>query len=186
MLVDARPAARSGGFLLLLLGVASLSACGDGSDPAPARVGVTAPADSAVVRDDSVEVQGRVRPAGARVLVRGRSATVTGRRFHARVPLNEGPNVIDVGASAPGAAPAWTAVRVSRVVVVTVPDLGGTSGGDAVDSLEALGLSAEVREGNGLLDKLLPGERRVCETSPRAGSEVPKGSRVRLRTSKTC
>jgi hypothetical protein len=163
-----------------------MAACGDGSDPKPARVGVTAPADSTVVHADSVEVRGRVQPAGARVLVLGRPATVTGARFSARVPLREGPNVIDVGASTRGRAPAWTAVRVSRVVVVKLPDLGGVSRGDAVDRLHSLGLTADVHEDHGLLDTLLPGDRGVCEMRPQAGVEVSKGTRVRLTVSKTC
>src|SRR3954451_6552250 len=177
---------RAAGVLLVLVAAGAIGGCGDGPDPKPARLGVTSPVDSAVVRDDSVEVSGVVRPAGARVLVLGRPAAVTGNRFHARVPLDEGRNVIDVGASAPGTATAWRAVRVSRVIVVTVPDLAGASRDDAVDRLEGLGLAADVQEDSGLLDRLLPGERRVCETSPGAGAELSKGSRVRLSVSKTC
>ncbi len=185
MLANARLAARVGG-LLLLLGAGAVGGCGDRSDPRPARLAVRAPADSAVVREESVEVRGRVRPAGARVLVLGRPATVTGGLFRARVPLREGQNVIDVGASARGAAPAWTALRVARVIVVPVPDLAGESRHDAVDSLEALGLAAEVREEQGLLDRFLPGDWSVCETRPQAGAKVPKGARVQLTVSKTC
>src|SRR5215211_2338958 len=185
MLVDARPAAPTAG-LLLLLGAGGISGCGDQSDPRPTRLAVTAPVDATVVRDDSVEVRGRVRPAGARVLVLGRSATVRGRRFSARVPLREGSNVIDIGASGRGSAPAWTAVRVARQIVVTLPDLSGASRDDAVDRLEALGLAADVDEEQGLLDKLLPGDRGVCETRPEAGAELPKGTRVHLTVSKTC
>jgi len=172
--------------LLLLAAAVGIGGCGEGSDPKPARLAVTTPADSAVVRDGSVEVRGRVHPAGAQVLVLGQRAAVTGARFHARVPLREGRNVIDVGAAGRGAGPTWTSVRVSRVVLVAVPELVGESRGDAVDRLESAGLTAEVDEEDGLLDRLLPGDWGVCETRPAAGSEVARGSRVRLSVSKTC
>jgi hypothetical protein len=160
--------------------------CGDRSDPRPTRLHLTAPADSAVVHEDSVVVRGRVAPEGATVLVGGRPTTVSGSQFSARVPLREGGNVIDVGASAPGRLPVWRAVRVSRRIVVRVPELSGESRDDAVAALRALGLVPKVREGHGLLDALLPGGWGVCETRPGAGTEVPKGAHVELRVSKTC
>jgi hypothetical protein len=177
---------RTAGVALLLLGAAFAAACGQDEDPRPVTLSVSAPADSAVVRDDEVDVRGRVRPADASVLVRGREASVAGGKFHARVPLEEGANVIDVAASAGGRATAWRAVRVARQVVVEMPDVVGDSRDDAVERLEDLGLRPQVEETDGLLDRFLPAGWGVCETSPEAGTEVLKGARVRLTVSKTC
>jgi hypothetical protein len=177
------PKAAPGAGLALLLLVAG---CGQGDDSKAVGIRVSAPTNDVVVHDDAIEVRGRVQPADARVLVLGRRATVSRGRFSARVPLRQGSNVIDVGASADGAVTSWTAVRVSRVVVVEVPDLAGSSRGDAVDRLESLGLRAQVDESEGFLDRFLPGDPSVCETKPDAGTELPKGSRVRLTVSKTC
>jgi hypothetical protein len=185
MLVNARLAARPGVLIALLLAATWITGCGD--DPAkPVTLDVIAPADAAVVREPVVEVRGRVDPPDARVLVRGRRATVTNGSFRASVPLREGSTVIDVGASAPGASPAWTAVRVARQVLVRVPELTGASEGDAVEGLEAAGLRAEVLEDGGLLDSLLPTDWQVCEQQPEAGAKVRKGSTVHLTVSKTC
>jgi hypothetical protein len=168
---------------LALLGIAG---CGGGDEPRPASLRVELPSDAEVVHDAQVEVSGRVRPHEAHVLVAGRPATVDGGRFRALVPLHEGANVIDVGASASGAAAAWTAVRVSRQTLVSVPDLAGADRDDAVDRLNALGLRAKVEEGSGLLDRLVPGSWGVCESSPEAGAELARGETVRLAVSKTC
>src|SRR5215207_3794160 len=105
---NARRPARACGLMLPLL-LAGASGCGDDPAQRPVRLEVTAPADAAVVRDGSVEVRGRVHPRGARVLVLGRPARVTRGEFSAVVPLRVGSNLIDVGASARGAAPAWNA-----------------------------------------------------------------------------
>jgi hypothetical protein len=120
------------------------------------------------------------------VLVAGRPATVTDGEFDARVPLREGPNVIDVGASARRARTAWAAVRVARLTLMRVPRLIGASRDDAVSRLEDLGLSVDVREEGGLLEKLLPGEEAVCEVRPQAGAELRLGASVHLVTSKSC
>jgi PASTA domain/Glucodextranase, domain B len=190
MPANATLAARAGGLALLL----ALSGCsiGGGDDTAdppaqPAvRLDVSAPADTAVLHDESVDVSGSVDPPRSRVLVLGQPARVVNGRFSTRVPLREGANVIDVGASARGAASAWTAVRVVRESLVEVPDVGGESRDDAVSAIEALGLQADVREERGILDEFLPGEPRVCDQRPRPGAEVAKGARVRVTVSKTC
>jgi hypothetical protein len=183
MLAPARPAQP---LALTALLIATVAGCGDGGDPSPATVRVESPPDGQVVHEDSVEVRGRVRPAGARVLVAGDPATVSGGRWRALVALSEGANVIDVGAAAPGAATVWTTVRVSRQTLVRVPDLGGLERGEAVAELRELGLRAAVEEGSGLLDRLVPGAWGVCETSPAAGAELARGALVRLSVSKTC
>ena len=94
--------------------------------------------------------------------------------------------MIDVGASADDARTTWAAVRVARETLVAVPDLAGAARDDAVERLESLGLQVEVEEGGGLLDRLLPGDPRVCETEPGAGAEVRRGATVRVGVSKSC
>ena len=177
---------RAGTSLALLVAASAIGGCGSGSDPRPMRLHVSSPADAAVVHEDSVLVQGRVAPHGASVTVVGRPATVSGRTFSARVPLREGSNVIDVGASAPGRLPVWRAVRVGRQTLVKLPDLGGDDRDDAVDHVRGLGLVPQVHEKHGILDELLPGGWGVCSTKPDADAELPKGARVQLTVSKTC
>src|SRR5215217_4938915 len=177
MLRNASRLARASGLIVLLL---FASGCGDAPAERPVRLEITAPTDAAVVRDGRVEVRGLVRPRRARVLVLGRPARVVRGEFRLVVPLQVGSNLIDVGASARGAAPAWNALRVTREVVVRVPDVIGASRDDAVSQLEALGLRAEVDEEGDLLDELLGGDWFVCATRPPAGSGVPSGSEVRV------
>jgi hypothetical protein len=181
-----RPAAGVAGLGLVGLALAGATGCGNDDELPKASVRVVGPADSEVVHGEQVEVQGRVRPRGARVLVAGRPATVAGRSFRAVVELREGGNVIDVAATAPGRAAAFTAVRVSRQSLVRVPDLAGAESGDAVDRLAELGLRAEVRRESGLLDRLLPSGWAVCETDPPADTELARGEVVLLTVSKTC
>src|SRR3954447_8662515 len=175
---------RLAALALLMLGAAAVAGCGQGDDAPPVRLTVSAPADSATVHDETVEVSGRVRPADATVVVLGREASVSRGEFHTEVPLVEGSNVIDVGASARGASSAFRAVRIARKSLVKLPDLTGESRDDAVDRLDSLGLRAEVHEDNGFLDRFLPGGFGVCETSPGADAELPRGARVRLTVSK--
>ena len=172
--------------LLILAGAAFAAGCGEDDDARPVSLAISSPTDSAVVRDEEVAISGRVRPADATVVVLGREADVAGGRFEARIPLEEGSNVIDVGASARGRASAWRALRVTRQVVVEVPDLVGESRDDAVGRLEDVGLRAQIDEADGVLDRFLPSGWGVCETDPEAGVEVAKGARVRVRVSKTC
>src|SRR5687767_5987084 len=97
MVFAARSVARSGSLVLPLLAAACLAACGeDEAERRPVRLEVTYPADATMVREDTVEVSGRVWPRRARVLVAGRRAPVSAGRFQARVPLRTGANVIDV------------------------------------------------------------------------------------------
>ena len=56
------------------------------------------------VREDTVELRGRVSPARASVQVHGEAAAVTTGAFATSVALEEGVNVIDVWASMPGRA----------------------------------------------------------------------------------
>ena len=120
------------------------------------------------------------------MLVLGRRARIVRGEFTAVVPLREGSNLIDVGASAPGARPAWEALRVTREVLVTLPDLAGATREDAIGRLDALGFRAEIQEEGDLLDELLGGDWIVCETQPSAGSDVPRGARILLVVARSC
>jgi hypothetical protein len=187
MLMKARRPARACGLVLpLLLAGGWASGCGDSPAERPVRLEITAPTDAAVVHDGSVEVRGLVHPRGARVLVLGRPVRVARGEFRAVVPLRAGSNLIDVGASARGAAPAWNALRVTREILVTLPDLIGATRDDAIARLDALGLRAEVEEEGGLLDELLGGDWIVCASDPPAGRDVRRGAGIRLTVAKAC
>jgi hypothetical protein len=186
MLARATSTLGAGGVTLALVAGACLASCGGAAAEHPVRLRVTAPLDSAVVRDRMIEVRGRVRPSGARVVVAGRRASVTGHEFRATVPLRSGSNLVDLGASAPGSRTAWAVVRVTREIVVKLPDLVGAPRGDAVDRLRSLGLRSEVAEQRSFFDLLDPTGWRVCQTAPQGGAEVPKGALVRVLVAKRC
>ena len=180
------PARACGLVLPLLLGGGWASGCGDDPAKRPVRLEITAPVDASVVHDGSVEVRGVVKPRGARVLILGRRVRVARGEFRAVVPLRAGSNLIDVGASARGAAPAWNALRVTREVLVTLPDLIGATEDDAIARLDELGLRTEVEEEGDLLDELLGGDWIVCASDPPAGSDVRRGTTVLLTVARGC
>jgi Glucodextranase, domain B/PASTA domain len=159
---------------------------GDGPAPAPVRLQITAPRDEAVVRSGQVELRGTVRPATATVTVEGRRAPVSEGAFHATVALAPGTNVVDVMASAGDARPALTAIRVRRRVTVDVPDVTGLVAADARAQLKALGLGSQVDDQDGIFERLLPGQAKVCATDPDRGTSVDPGTSVRLLVSKQC
>ncbi|HUR85631.1 MAG TPA: PASTA domain-containing protein [Solirubrobacteraceae bacterium] len=168
-----------------------LAACGDDERRPPAQqrpvqLTITAPADSALVTGEAVEVRGRVAPSGASVRVLGRPALVSAGTFTIVVPLDPGANVVDVIASAGGRAPALTAIRVTREDRVEVPDLVGTPLSELETELEPLGLKAESERGGGLLDPLIPREQRVCEQDPEPGAKVRRGATVHVVVARDC
>jgi hypothetical protein len=173
-----------------LLGGLLLAGCGGEEPPprtpAPVSLEIAAPGDATVVRDDGVEIRGRVDPATARVLVRGRRAAVSGGQFSATVALREGANVIDVAASTRAGGAAWRAVRVTRRVTIPVPDVVGRPLEEAEARVEAAGLRPEPDKGGGLIEAIMPGPWVVCETSPAAGAEVRREAKVRLASLKGC
>jgi hypothetical protein len=154
--------------------------------PRPVRLEVTAPGENAIVRDGTLEVRGRVSPAGAEVWVLGRRARVGGGTFAAVVALEHGRNVVDVAAAAQGRRTALAAVRVTRDERVAVPDLTRVAADDVEREIESLGLQVDVRRTGGLLDRLLPGEPVVCEQEPAAGTRVPRGRTVRVVVARSC
>jgi Glucodextranase, domain B/PASTA domain len=173
---------------IALVAAAALAAgCGGDDSPRPVQLTLVTPADGAVVHTGVLEVRGRVSPAGARVLVAGRPAAVTGAEFRGRVRLREGSNVIDVGASADGGRTSWSALRVARQTLVRVPDLAGVARDEAVDRLARLGLRAQVEEEQGgLLDRLLGSAPTVCETDPGPEAELPRGASVHVIVARGC
>ena len=175
---------------LALLATLALAGCGGDERPAPdpaaVRLTIEAPADTSTVKEDSVELRGRVSPARASVKVLGEAAAVSNGAFSATVKLKEGVNVIDVSASMPGRSAAFAALRVTFDPRVTVPDLSGVQDDEAASKLEALGLDVSLDAVGGLFDELRSGPRRVCESDPPAGSVVDPGTKVTLKTAKRC
>ncbi|HTN24823.1 MAG TPA: PASTA domain-containing protein [Solirubrobacteraceae bacterium] len=171
---------------------AALLLGGCGGDDAPAapqervRLQVTAPADGALVRGGTVDVEGRVSPAGADVSVLGRPALVAQGRFTVVVPLEPGVNVVDVAASARSRRSAFAALRVTRDVEVTVPDLTDVVEDEIDGRLKPLGLHAAVQNGGDIFDVLRSGPRRVCEQDPAAGTKVRRGREIVVVVAKRC
>jgi len=135
--------------------VPALAGCGGGEEKPepslrPVRLEVTAPADAAIVRGGTLDVRGRVSPAGAHVRVLGRPADVTGGTFIAVVALEHGRNIVDVAATAPGRRTTLAAFRVTRDERVSVPDLAGVGAADvdAADQPQAAAVpcSAELAQ----------------------------------------
>ncbi len=172
--------------------VAALALAGCGSDDpppralAPVKLTVEAPLDAASVTDDAVEVTGRVWPAGTPVLVAGDEAGVSAGRFEATVDLEPGANVIDVAAGAPRRRAAMTAVRVTRLVPVPVPDVEGLAPGEAEAALRDAGFVPELEDRDDLLDELFGDDPGACGTDPPAGDEALPGTTVRVEVRKGC
>lgn len=179
---------RFGALIVLLV---ALAGCGGENRTAekpkpPVELRVSTPSDTALVLGSTVQVSGSVSPSTAQVQVQGRRAQVSGGRFSSEVPLEPGPNVIDVAATASHHAAALTAFRVTREQRVTVPDLVGAGVDDAERRIERRGLTLESKRGGGFLDPLVPKGLGVCEQEPAAGSEVRRGSSVRVVVARAC
>jgi Glucodextranase, domain B/PASTA domain len=174
-----------------VVGLALLAAsCGDDEQPPrdepDVRLTLTGPADGATLRDDTVEVSGNVKPARAAVQVLGRDVAVEGGRFVAEVELDPGANLVDVAASASGRRPDFASLRLVFEQRVALPDLVGRDADTAQEELEGLGLEVKTESGGGFLDPILPGDPKVCEMQPDAGTQVLPGSAVRLLTARDC
>ena len=172
--------------------LAVVGGCGgeDKAPPKPARpvaLTIAQPGDTATVESGTVYVRGTVEPATAQVRVLGRPASVSGGSFNIQVPLEPGANVVDVIASAPSRAPMLTAFRVTREVLVVVPDLSGEDVGDAEDSLKGLGLKIDARRGRTASSTACcPARRRVCTQRPEPAEKVHKGTTVQVVAAKGC
>jgi hypothetical protein len=178
--------------LLILACLVTAAGCGGDDNeraqrpPAPVQLDVDEPNDMAVVQSDSVEVRGTVEPAGASVRVLGDEAEVSGGTFSAEVALEPGANVIDVIATARGRSTAMTAFRVTRELPVEVPELDGLLVQEVEDKLSEAGLRPQIDQRGGLIEELLPGEPAVCQQDPEPGTEVRRGTTVRVEVSKSC
>lgn len=187
---------RSPGVLACVVCVVACAAvvgtgCGGGDGPpAPptehVRLEISAPADGATVRRGTADVRGSVSPRASAVKVLGRPALVDGGRFTVVVPLEPGINVIDVMATAPRRLPTMTALRVTRDILVTVPDLTGLLEDELDARLDPLGLRPDVERGGGLFDVLRPGRPVVCRQAPEAGARVRRGREVQVVVAKRC
>jgi hypothetical protein len=174
-----------------VLAVAFLTgACGD--DPKPPRdepeveLTLSAPADAATTRDETVEISGSVKPAQAGVQVLGRDVTVDGGRFSTEVALEPGANLIDVAGSARGRRPDFAALRIVREQRVALPDVVGRDADTAQEQLEGLGLDVRTEDSGGFFDPLLPGDPAVCGMEPGAGEDVLPGTEVTLLVARDC
>ncbi len=173
------------------VGVLLAAGCG-GEERAPrepaehVRLQIAAPRDGSTLRRGTADVRGSVSPRASSVTVLGRPALVAEGRFTVVVPLEPGVNVIDVMATAPRRLPTMTALRVTRDVLVTVPELTGVLEDEVEARLEPLGLEVDVEYGGGLFDVLRPGERMVCAQEPEAGARVRRGREVRVLVAKRC
>jgi len=170
---------------------AVLLGCGGaGGSPAPAlervRLRVEAPPDGLVVRGATVDVRGTVIPPSADVSVLGRPALVSEGRFTVVVPLRPGVTIVDVAASALRRRGAFAAIRVTRDVLVSVPDLAGVVEDDVQARLEPFGLEADITRDGAILDVLRPGDRVVCEQNPQSGARVRRGRVVQVVVAKRC
>ena len=172
-----------------LVALAALTGCGENRpprDPPAVRLTITSPADSTTVKEDTVQLAGRVSPTRASVEVGGKATPVSDGSFATTVSLEDGLNVIDVSASMPGRSPAFAAIRVTPHPRVTIPDLVGVPDEEAADRLTELGLDPSRESVGSLFDEFRSGERRVCEMEPPPGTRVEPGAEVRLGVAKAC
>jgi len=177
--------------LLLLTAVLGAVAAACGDDPAPAprppvQLAITAPRDAETTSDPTIVVGGTVSPANARVVVLGEVVAVEGGSFSTSVDLREGPNVVDIGASAAGRRAVWRALRVTRRSTIRLPTLVGREADDVRSELADLGLVVRVTDDDNLLDAFRGGPQLVCQSDPAEGTRVASGAEVEIVVSKTC
>jgi hypothetical protein len=177
--------------LVLLATLVLAAGCGShprakAKAPPPVRLHVASPSDETSTREATVAVSGSVAPRDAAVRVLGRPADVVSGSFTARVPLRPGANVIDLLATARGRGPALTALRVTRVMPIRVPDLTHLTPSQARTRVRSLGLQLRTQYGGGLLEGILPGTPGVCEQDPAPGTKVQRGAQVLVLVAKHC
>ena len=177
------------GLLLLIAGIL-IAGCGADTPPPkpqkPVRLSVSAPSDTAIVQSATTQVSGTVSPPGARVKVQGHLAQVSGNSFTSTVNLAQGPNVIDVAATARGRETALTAFRITRDERVAVPELVGLALDDAQQQADQRDLKLSAERGGGFLDPLVPRGIHVCDQSPAPGKQVRRGTTVKLLVARSC
>jgi hypothetical protein len=181
---------RLGTLIVAGSAAALIGGCGAADPPPrpqrPVQLTVSAPSDTAVVQGSTAQVSGTVSPSGASVRVQGHAARVNGGTFTATVSLAQGPNVIDVAATAGGRSAALTAFRVTREERVAVPQLVGLSLDDARAQAGQRQLKLTTERGGGFLDPLVPRGIHVCDQSPGPGKQVRRGTTVKLLVARSC
>jgi glucodextranase-like protein/PASTA domain-containing protein len=169
-----------------------LCACGSGTTHpppavAPVKLTVSSPADQTRIDSSSTTISGTVSPRTARVLVVGRLVKPDADGgFSAEVALVPGANLIDVIASARHARPAMTSLRITRYVLVSVPDVTGESPKDAAAAIHSAGLTPQIHSSGNPFGFLIPLRDQVCGQSPAGNAHVAPGSTVILDIGKVC
>jgi len=166
-----------------------LCACGSTTHhrAAPVKLSLSAPPDGARIDASTATISGAVSPRTARVLVFGRAVKPNADgNFSAVISLNPGTNLVDVIASAPNARPAMTTVRVTRYVLVSVPNVTGQSPNAGAAQIRDAGLKAQLHGSSDPFDFLIPVSSQVCSQSPQGGAHVQPDSTVTLQIGKVC
>jgi hypothetical protein len=168
-----------------------LCACGSTAPrppaAAPVQLRVSSPADQARIDTSATTISGTVSPRTARVLVVGRPVKPDADgAFSTEVALTPGTNLIDVIASARHARPAMTSLRITRYVLISVPDVTGQSPKDAAAAIHNAGLTPQLHSSGNPFGFLIPLRDQVCGQSPAGNSHVAPGSTVILDIGKVC
>jgi hypothetical protein len=151
------------------------------------KLSLSSPADQARVDTSTTTLSGAVSPRTARVLVLGRPVKLDADGgFSTEVALAPGTNLIDVIASARHARPAMSSLRVTRYVLVSVPDVTGQSPKDAAAAIHDAGLTPQLHSSGNPFGFLIPLRDQVCSQSPVGNTHVPPGSTVTLNIGKVC
>jgi beta-lactam-binding protein with PASTA domain len=151
------------------------------------KLNVTSPADLARVYASNTTISGTVSPRTAQVLVVGRPVKPDANGgFSTAVTLAPGTNLIDVIASARHARPAMTSLRITRYVLISVPDVTGESPNDASEAIHNAGLTPQLHSSGNPFGFLIPLRNQVCSQSPSGNAHVAPGSTVTLDIGKVC
>ena len=67
-----------------------------------------------------------------------------------------------------------------------MPDLDGLEVPELEERLAEVGLRPEIDERSNLIEELLPGDPAVCEQDPEPGTEVRRGTTVRVEVARSC
>jgi hypothetical protein len=167
-----------------------LCACGSAARApaaAPVKLRLSSPADQARIDASTATIYGTVSPRTAQVLVVGRPVKPDADGgFSTKVALNPGTNLIDVIASARHARPAMTSLRITRYVLISVPDVTGESPKDAAEAIHNAGLTPQIHSSGDPFGFLIPLRDQVCGQSPAGNAHVAPGSTVVLDIGKVC
>ena len=113
---------------------------------------------------------------------------MSGGTFRAQVALEPGANVIDVIATARGRGAGDDGVpRDARDAGRRCPTSTGSRSQEVEERLVRRRAAAPTSPSAAdLIEELLPGEPAVCEQDPEPGTEVRRGTTVRVEVAKSC